>query len=386
MTLKIILEAYKQTATIVFNTIVVFVILNMCLFILITIRDGESRTSVVEDQYGLSVLQKVYPNYSSKEISHLLKELWGQTLVYEEFTQFRHKAHTGKYLNINTHGFRHVANQGDWPPNRENTNVFVFGGSTTYGAGVSDKETIASYLQQKMNDDSEKQVKVYNFGRSFYYSTQERILFQKLLVNGYVPDLAIFIDGLNDFYHQFEEPYFTQRLQDLTEENKLRDFLALCDSLPAVRFMKWLQRKVEDFSARPMMVSEAKKLSKTSNFVIDRYVANKKIISSTAKAFGVSSYFVWQPVPTYNYDDSFHLFKDTDYKEHKNTVTGYPAMRAVYDRDEMGDDFIWCADIQENAQKALYVDLIHYTANFSKEISGCILNALRDHRVASMPD
>jgi hypothetical protein len=86
--------------------------------------------------------------------------------------------------------------------------VYFFGESTTMCAGT-DLTTIASYFQEHLDGRliGGKQVRAYNFGRAFYFSTQERILFQQLLLNGSVPDFAIFIDGLNEFFMEDGRPF-----------------------------------------------------------------------------------------------------------------------------------------------------------------------------------
>ena len=50
---------------------------------------------------------------------------------------------------------------------------------------------------------------MYNFGRAFYFSSQERILFEQLLLDGHRPATAVFLDGLNDFYFASGQPQFT---------------------------------------------------------------------------------------------------------------------------------------------------------------------------------
>ena len=77
----------------------------------------------------------------------------------------------------------------------------MFGGSTAFGIGVPDDQTVASHLQTQLGTARDgREVRVYNFGRGAYYSSQERALFERLIVAGYVPNLAIFLDGLNDFF------------------------------------------------------------------------------------------------------------------------------------------------------------------------------------------
>lgn len=55
-------------------------------------------------------------------------------------------------------------------------NIFIFGGSTTFSYGVKDEQTVALYLQEFLSNKLGRDVKVYNFGRIYYYYTQEQIL------------------------------------------------------------------------------------------------------------------------------------------------------------------------------------------------------------------
>jgi hypothetical protein len=47
----------------------------------------------------------------------------------------------------------------------------------------------------------------------------------------------------------------------------------------------------------------------------------------------------------------------------------------------MGDNFLWLADIQMNSNSALYVDSVHYTGDFSKEIAWMIARSMIKRRL-----
>src|SRR5712692_8851921 len=55
-------------------------------------------------------------------------------------------------------------------------------------------------------------VRVYKFGAGYYFSTGERVQFEQLLLAGSVPDVAVFVDGLNDFFQPDGVPALTARL------------------------------------------------------------------------------------------------------------------------------------------------------------------------------
>src|SRR6185503_15185425 len=103
---------------------------------------------------------------------------------YEAFTQFCERPFHGRFVNVSENGFRVSAQQGPWPPDADNFNIFLFGGSTTFGYGLPDSQTVASYLQDDLAARSSPHVRVYNFGRGSYVSEQERVLFEELLLAG----------------------------------------------------------------------------------------------------------------------------------------------------------------------------------------------------------
>jgi hypothetical protein len=50
-------------------------------------------------------------------------------------------------------------------------------------------------------------------------------------------------------------------------------------------------------------------------------------------------------------------------------------------RTPLGANFLWCADIQEGVNEALYVDAVHYTASFSETVASCISRLLDDRHL-----
>ena len=145
-------------------------------------------------------LAAAYPDLDPAQRQALLDEVASHYFVYEDYVSFREHRCGGKYLNVREAGFREAKNQGPWPPDPHNLNVFAFGGSTMFGWGLPDWQTIPSFLQEELSLYSRKPVCLYNFGTSNYYSTQERICLEQLLSKGLKPDIAIFLDGLNDFW------------------------------------------------------------------------------------------------------------------------------------------------------------------------------------------
>jgi hypothetical protein len=281
----------------------------------------------------------------------------------------------GRYVNVNINGYREGRDQAGWPPAPGDTNIFVFGGSTTFGYGVEDDQTIPSHLQDRLRKRHGGRVNVYNFGRGYYNSTQERILFQALLLSGIRPDAAVFIDGLNDFYHYDGRPLYTDMFIDYVGRDTPRD--SPFARLPVARLVRHLAdgNKTEE---RVPVDDEGPGYDDKDvlDGVIARYLENKRMIESVAATYNVRTLFVWQPVPTYKYDTRNHPFMGSGFARHRYSMFGYPRFRKSLDEMQPADNFLWAADIQQNLAKPLYVDQVHYTGEFSDMIAGLVADRL----------
>lgn len=368
-------NGYRFTAVVLLNTLAALLLLNSVFYVGFVVRDHLS-PNPISKKYGNSTIDDLYPGMSEHEIDALLDETWSRPYIYEPFTQFRERPHRGLSVNVDDDGFRITKNQGPWPPDAEHLNVFVFGGSTAFGYGVPDNQTVASYLFEHLTTRLGREVRVYNFGRGHYYSTQERILFENILTSGVVPDMAIFIDGLNDFYYSSNEPLYTSRFRGfMANQTNIMGFISTTSLGRAAigignRLSTWAP-EVEQ-SEQP----DAKSDRRIVDSVIDRHLMNKTLIEAASSSFGVEPIFVWQPVPAYRYDQQYHPFSTGGYPQHRYLVDGYERMAEFIERNPLGDNFLWSADIQENEQRPLYIDKVHYSADFSNQFASAIADWL----------
>jgi hypothetical protein len=252
-----------------------------------------------------------------------------------------------------------------------NFNVFVFGGSTTFGYGLADEETIASALQRELRATG-KRACVYNFGRGFYYSSQERVLFGNLLAAGIVPEVAVFIDGLNEFYHPHDAPQFS------------RHFMALINESLYARRSVELTRPSDLLAYHPG--PERGTPAERARKICERYLRNKDLIGGMAKARGVRTLFVWQPVPTYKYDLKLHPFsRSPTFQEHWFPGIGYQQMAQIRLTNAEAAAVLWLADLQEKARERLYVDAVHYTARMCGQIAAEIARSMHERSLLPGP-
>ena len=105
----------------------------------------------------------------------------------------------GKYLNIDAEGKRKTWNP-EVPAGASTTKIFMFGGSTAWGAGARDEFTIASMLSKKLNAEAAvgRAYIVHNYGQPGHSSLVEAAKLLQLLQEGERPDIVVFYDGGND--------------------------------------------------------------------------------------------------------------------------------------------------------------------------------------------
>ncbi len=389
---KRVVSFYKTTAIIFVNMVVLFVLINqLCVFI--PNKKHDSPLEFVQLSLDGKPLDLVYPGFDRKDLDQLLRESWTRTYQFEPYSLFRVRPFTGRYVNVSDGGFRMSKNQAPWPPSTDHYNVFVFGGSNVFGIGVSDEQTMVSCLQEELATlkDGHKNIRVYNFGRGNYYSTQERILFSRLLIEGFVPDLALFFDGALDFNHPDDRPALSHHFELLFDQLKpnmsipthwilIKSWLAGLPSVKILRnFIKHLVNSQTEHQINQTTVSDQASNAVIVEHVMNRYEKNKKAIDALAEAFHVRTVYAWLPCPLYNYDLSHHLFNDLLMKSGDKMFAkgGYPCMKKRMEDNKLGDNFLWCADIQENVKVPLYIDTVHYTAGMHKLIAKEIASQMK---------
>jgi hypothetical protein len=381
---------YLGLALFCFNTFIFLLVVNLVASLYLA---ASSRGSTAKlPGYVTKAMDQVYADWPAEDRRQLELES-RHDHVADMLVQFREKPLAGKFVTIDPHGYRVGAEQSPWPIDEAYTNIFFFGGSTAVGYGVKDADTIASRVHARLAEAGlERPPRVYNFGRGAFYSTQERLLFDKMITFGETPDMAIFLDGLNDFFYFEDPPILTEMWTARVKREAAHPILASLERLPVLRVLRSFgvthvferhdsrSRKSQGRGTQPD--GRKKKLKDTglddsakARRVIDRYLANKRIVDAIAASRDVPAVFVWQPVPTYKYDLQYHVF-DGDFKRHELSRVGYPMMRERIDAEPAGDNFLWCADLQEHSTELLYVDLVHYSPAMSDEIARCIVDGI----------
>lgn len=182
----------KNIYYLVANTLIVAAIIVVCSHLLL------KRASIATiDNFAQNFCKErraAYAHMSDQEINELMNATWNQIIGgwdYEDTVGFKERPRKTKFVNVNEYGIRQNSNT---PLIMDDLNgsIWFFGGSTTFGYGVTDKETIPAQLENIVK------TRVVNFGRGYFYSAQENMLLNDYLKAGYRPRMVLFLDGVNE--------------------------------------------------------------------------------------------------------------------------------------------------------------------------------------------
>ncbi|MBW2422117.1 MAG: SGNH/GDSL hydrolase family protein [Deltaproteobacteria bacterium] len=376
--------------------IVTLALLNAFLFMFFAAMDrlypepGSGRGFDPLQAYGAARVLRAYPDLELREVEQLIEETWSRRLAKDALIGHREGPYEGRYVNVDPNGFRRSLDQGPWPPDAEAFNVFMFGGSTTFGYGVPDDQTIPSYLQQRLSQETHSPVYVYNLGHGDYKLRHEYALFSRMLGQGLVPDLAVFMDGVNEFVKP-PQPHLSRLHAIMNRHRRSRlPPSGWIHSLPMARLARSVMNSLDEMSLTTFDETTFD-VPEMTRAVLEEYLAIKKKIEGVALRHDVPVAFVWQPVASYDYDVEQHPFWQSESSEYVLELGfaayGYREVERLARSNEIGDNFFWCADAAAGVEGVHYVDLMHYSAIMHEHMANLIGDFLlgRDYLVGAAP-
>ena len=170
------------------NLILLFCLIIIPAVIFKLFKIGKSKFSTI--QYIDS--RAYYPTYKNKDFAlKLLNDLKKLTTEYKSFVGWRRNNFSSKYTTIKG-PYRTRKSTGEFIKN----STWFFGGSTMWGHGASDGQTIPSFYNQITS------LPVYNFSETSWNSRQSLNQFFNLIGDQQKPSVVIFFDGVNDVFQQ----------------------------------------------------------------------------------------------------------------------------------------------------------------------------------------
>ena len=294
--------------------------------------------------------------------------------------------------------------------------VWLFGGSTTYGYGVADENTIPSHLAKYLVAKVGGVWCVKNFGRGSYNSSLELDELVSLLVEGKneKPGFVIFLDGLNDFnfpmHYQFvpkvNEISFSKRPSEIMVYVALKIQRVVSPLLAALGLESPMKTPLRvsrviatDTPACEKETSDGGpnvKISKACAAKLDQ--ALKKIFANWAMAqrisesYGIQFLSVLQPIPSFPLDDpkrNHELLGASGYAKSYIGLSGYAY--DLYEKNRIGRGlnasiegrYLDASRLFDSGKKGdslgcdyYYVDPVHYTSCGSKLIADYLGEAM----------
>lgn len=232
---------------------------------------------------------------------------------YEPFLLWSTRPFHGRYLNAETSPFG-VLRRTSPPPQacagKQVKQVWVFGGSSTFGIGDPDFATIPSQLSDVLNARGERCFAVTNFAVSGYNSNQELIVLLRQL-QSHKPDVAVFYDGFNDAFVGAHSPGIAAGHMDQVDyANAINGttpvFAPIIERSYSVALAAAIYRRIvpasgtristigPDGKATSRAAAETD-LPRLSRQTLDNYEKNATSIRALAQQYGFEVHLYWQP-------------------------------------------------------------------------------------------
>ncbi|MBI1860944.1 MAG: SGNH/GDSL hydrolase family protein [Deltaproteobacteria bacterium] len=385
-------QTYLYTAQVVLSAVLLFIVINLLSAVFISLKPPQTAPGLAQGEIERK-LEAAYGGTSTEEIAALLNETWRKVkLEPTPWTHFAEAPFAGRYVNVSRQGIRSNGRpscETQLRPGESPFRIFFFGGSTSWGYGVRDSDTIPAQLERILSKTHPgKCIVVSNYGRGYYFSTQEQALFLSLLRRGLHPNAVIFLDGLNEsivgeYRDLSDEPLNFSAISESwrgAEKNEKRG-LALrtfVEELPISKLLVRLRRKIAGgslseagASKEPAIDSNRLPVDQKVDQILAYFLHNRRITELVAQNAGIQSLFFWQPVPLYAYDLKYQLFE----MFYSPYLRGF--MKSLFERVARlrVPGLINISNLLVKFDKAAYVDSHHY----NPEVCGLIARALAEH-------
>jgi hypothetical protein len=228
---------------------------------------------------------------------------------WEPYVYFRQKPFQGETIHVGSDGLRatwHPPSGALGRPGARPIKLLMLGGSSLWGFGARDDQTIPSLVARGLSDQGFR-VEVKNLAEIGYTSTQELVALVRELQAGYRPDVVTFYDGVNDTTAAFlekEAGLTTNEINRRKEFNLLQSPARLAAALASqlirdsgsYRFAEAVRRKLGGGRGTPRPALADESMRSLSGEVVRIYEANVELAEHLGHAYGFRPLFFWQPI------------------------------------------------------------------------------------------
>jgi hypothetical protein len=281
--------------------------------------------------------------------------------------------------------------------------IFVFGGSTVFGHGVGDDQTLVHFMGEQ-----DSQHTYLNFGVNAYDSLRELDKLLYLLRQGFRPKAVVFIDGLNDIttfsstpYRAVDKPRTQGFMIDRGEltlnfgspvlQNMVMAFaysmpvthlyFKITEADPAVPYGS-LDANLDPLSHRDLSWHYKHQFSYAKDNIdlinsdwINYYKNHMAFVRELAATFGFDVYFIFQP---FGVMDKENPFLNPSYFDSSGAKVAEKFTLNAADMIKAGElEMTDCQSSFEFIDSSLaYVDATHYSPLGNQALAKCIMREL----------
>ncbi|MCH8062436.1 MAG: SGNH/GDSL hydrolase family protein [Chloroflexi bacterium] len=339
------------------------------------------------------------------DVATLVAEISGANGIrYEPYVIWKRKPYIGSLVNVDQDGNRVTHFNSDEP---DALKIWMFGGSTIWGWGAPDFQTVPSLLSRNLNEDWGVDTVITNFGEDGYVSTQEMILFLRELQSDRTPDLVIFYDGANDAAAAALWPQIPGVHHNLSSvKGKLEDrkptFSSRIRSLAIFKVLNIALRQVGlDTNASipagtALAAGREDDAALTARRAFDILLQNRKIISALEDAYGFRSLFMFQPALGIG-DKPLTSEEESMYAISLARPEGYALRMGALMRPELlrylksgsaADNVFDMSNVFKNTTETVYLDWAHLSGEgnrlVAEKMSGIVRGVLCDDTPPNM--
>lgn len=314
----------------------------------------------------------------------------GDHLMYKPWVQIGNRDHKGEFSSVSD-GNRTVKGFEQSKDCSSTKEIWMFGGSTTYGVGVPYPENIPSYLQLILNTHNTC-YGVVNYGVPYHYSKQETINFvHNILDHENPPLIAIFLDGLNDFGQPGStlrgEPFFTPVVTSLVPrgESPARREEFNYPIQFNLEIVSWIQREIlnnttssKSYSNRDLPTGYTE--SRAAKEISVKFIENTINLGKICDAYAIKCFRFLQPIAAVDYtppsNDALTDWTKNEKKIASRFRDGYSFIRNNSSTDFRGIKFIDISSVFSDYNGYAYVDGGHYSPRANKLIADSIYSAI----------
>jgi hypothetical protein len=348
---------YVMAAVNWFSACILLVLFTLASYIFLSLNEKRHRER--QEQWNLAALQEMTPAAAREFLPHF-RRMAERKHLYHPWIAFTEDEYHSPRFNIDPGTptpTRRTIHQAVAPQARE---IWLFGGSTAFGWGVPDDQTIASHLNEILaSRNPDLPIRVVNHGHCWYYSSQEvQLLLWKLRL-GQRADFAVFLDGLND------PQYWNDRPGDALDIERFfaaaSQMIYVSPDFPPVRLSRIVARRV---GLLPDTRIEEPSENARVEQVLRSYRLNLETAAAAARSAGMKTIFFWQPTP---FDG-----KEPDLRS-AYRIRLNEEVRAQVDHP----DFVDISRIfHDEPFDQNYVDAVHYGDRSSRRIAALIADEI----------